>query len=77
MARKRKASRVLTNAQWADLIDALKLAADDLDAQISSFIPPSRTNWDEKDKNNFVDWDGRRKRYRKLRKLLLIWERGA
>lgn len=72
---KLRAHHVLKNSEWADIIDALLLAALELDMQIDSHLPPSRRAWNSADKENFLDWNGRRKRYRRLRALLVKWER--
>jgi len=72
---KQRAHHVLKNSEWADIIDALLLAALELDMQIESHLPPTRKNWTQADKENFADWNGRRKRYRELRALLVKWER--
>jgi hypothetical protein len=72
---KKRAQHVLKIREWADIIDALLLSALELDMQIESHLPPQRKNWNEADKENFLDWNGRRKRYRELRALLVKWEK--
>ncbi len=68
---------LLTNGQRGDLIDALEYAIEFLDSLVDSNLPPSRRNWDQDDKDNFAEWDGCRKRYRKLRRAYLAEEKRA
>ena len=70
IARSRKKGDQL-DQEWADMVDALHLAAKSLDEEIKSFLPPSRQMWDDVDRAKYKDWNGRRQRYRKLRKKLV------
>lgn len=67
----------LTNAQRGDLIDALHLAGNLLDSLIESELPRRRRDWTPKDRQQYADWDGRRGRYRKLRRAYLAEEKRA
>jgi len=68
---------LLTNGQRGDLIDGLEMAIEFCRSLIGSNLPPSRRNWTQEDHDNFAEWDGQHKRFRKLRRAYLAEERLA
>jgi hypothetical protein len=66
-----------TSAQRADLIDALHLALELTEMKIRSELPPMKRDWDPSDKDNFAEWDGQRKRFTALRRVLLKEEKAS
>lgn len=66
---------ILTNAQRANLIDALTIAIEDRMVLIDSMMPPRRKEWSAKDKRDFAEWDAQIKRFRKLRRSYLFEEK--
>lgn len=67
----------LTNAQRADLIDALHAAAEYIDSDLGSNFPPFRRDWTKAEHLRFSELDSQRKRFRKLRRAYLAEERNA
>jgi hypothetical protein len=67
----------LTNAERGDLIDALELASEFAQSMINSHLPSRRQDWTQDDRDNFAEWTGQVKRYRKLRDRYLAEEKLA
>lgn len=68
---------LLTNGQRGDLIDALEIAIETLRSYIDSNLPPTRSHWNQEDKDNYSEWSTQRKRFTKLRRGYLKEERTA
>jgi hypothetical protein len=67
----------LTNAERADVIDALDLAVDWIDSDLRSNFPPFRKDWSKHERDHFEELGAQRKRYRKLRRAYLAEEKRA
>lgn len=65
----------LTNAQRANVIDALKAAIDLNTSLLESNLPPFRRDWTKDDRADFTEWTMQKKEWTKLRRQYLAEEK--